>query len=176
MMSLRDYMKQFYNARNAIPYIQDIEIMNAFHDEVSDLKIVEEIAIKKPKMVADLLAVACIEAFEAWTRLLESRGKGPQRRWMIERSTQLTEEILKIMATTASSPQIRRRGGIFGIPIMQRSGARFTAPQEMIWKSARLFWIRRRCHHQQHWHPKKLDGYINIGLILTMMNRWERSL
>jgi hypothetical protein len=33
-------------------------------------------------MVADLLTVAdvCIEAFEAWARLLESRGKGPSRR------------------------------------------------------------------------------------------------
>jgi hypothetical protein len=42
----------------------------------------EEIAMKKPKMVADLLAVAdvCIEASEARVRLLESRGKGPSRR------------------------------------------------------------------------------------------------
>jgi hypothetical protein len=38
--------------------------------------------MKKPKTVADLLAVAdvCIEAFEARARLLESRGKGPARR------------------------------------------------------------------------------------------------
>jgi hypothetical protein len=28
--SLRDYVKRFYNARNAIPHIQDIEIINAF--------------------------------------------------------------------------------------------------------------------------------------------------
>jgi hypothetical protein len=43
---------------------------------------VEEIAMKKPKMVADLLAVGdvCIEAFEARTQLLESRGKGPSRK------------------------------------------------------------------------------------------------
>jgi hypothetical protein len=43
---------------------------------------VEEIAMKKPKTVADLLAVAdvCIEASEARSRLLESRGKGPSRR------------------------------------------------------------------------------------------------
>jgi hypothetical protein len=34
---------------------------------VSDIKTVEEIAMKKPKMVTDLLIVAdvCIEAFEA---------------------------------------------------------------------------------------------------------------
>jgi hypothetical protein len=65
--SLQDYVKQFCNARNAIPYIQDIEIINAFHDGVSDIKTVEEIAMKKLKTVADLLTVTnvCIEAFEA---------------------------------------------------------------------------------------------------------------
>jgi hypothetical protein len=65
--SLRDYVKHFCNARNGIPHIQDIEIINAFHDGVSDLKTVEEIAMKKPKTVSDLLAVAdvCIEASEA---------------------------------------------------------------------------------------------------------------
>jgi hypothetical protein len=47
--SLRDYVKCFYNARNAIPHIQDIEIINAFRDGVSDIKIVEEMAMKKPK-------------------------------------------------------------------------------------------------------------------------------
>jgi hypothetical protein len=76
--SLRDYVKHFCNARNGIPHIQDIEIINVFHDGVSDLKTVEEIAMKKPKTVADLLAVAdvCIEASEARAQLLESRGKG----------------------------------------------------------------------------------------------------
>jgi hypothetical protein len=60
-------VKHFCNTRNAIPYIQDIEIINAFHDGVSDIKIVEEIAMKKPKIVVDLLAVVdvCIEACEA---------------------------------------------------------------------------------------------------------------
>jgi hypothetical protein len=77
-----NYVKRFCNARNAIPHIQDIEIINAFHDGVSDIKTVEEIAMKKPRMVANLLAVAdvCIEASEARARLLESRGKGPARR------------------------------------------------------------------------------------------------
>jgi hypothetical protein len=67
--SLRDYVKCFYNTRNAILYIQDIEIINAFLDGVSDIKTVEEIAMKKPKMVADLITVTdvCIEAFEART-------------------------------------------------------------------------------------------------------------
>jgi hypothetical protein len=74
--SLRDYVKYFCNSRNAIPYIQDIEIINAFCNRVSDIKTMEEIAIKKPKMVADLLAVVdtCIKASEARARLLESHG------------------------------------------------------------------------------------------------------
>jgi TnpA family transposase len=75
-------VKCFCNARNAIPYIQDIEIINAFCDGVSDIKTVEEIAMKKPKTVADLLAVAdvCIEASEARAQLLEFWGKGTSRK------------------------------------------------------------------------------------------------
>jgi hypothetical protein len=80
--SLHDYVKRFCNVRNDIPYIQDIEIINAFRDGVSNLKIMEEIAMKKTKTVVDLLMVTdvCIEASEAWAWLLESRGKGPSRR------------------------------------------------------------------------------------------------
>jgi hypothetical protein len=68
---------------------------------------------------------------------------------MIMRSTQLTEAIARTEETVdkmASNPQ---RRGIFGILMTQRSGARFTAPQGMICKSARLFCIARRCHHHQ---------------------------
>jgi hypothetical protein len=80
--SLHDYVKCFYNARNGIPHIQDIEIINAFRDGISDVKTVEEIAMKKPKTVADLLTVTdiCIEASKARARLLESRGKGSSRK------------------------------------------------------------------------------------------------
>jgi hypothetical protein len=80
--SIHDYVKRFCNARNAIPYIQDIEIINAFCDGINDIKTVEEIAMKKPKTVADLLAVAdiCIETFEAQAQLLESYGKGSSRK------------------------------------------------------------------------------------------------
>jgi hypothetical protein len=80
--SLRDYVKHFCNARNDIPYIQDIKIINVFCDGVSDLKTVEEIAMKKLKTVVDLLTVVdvCIEASEARARLLKSRGKGPSRK------------------------------------------------------------------------------------------------
>jgi fructose 1,6-bisphosphatase len=60
-------VKRFCNTRNTISYIQDIEIINAFRDGVSDIKTIKEIAMKKPKIVADLLAVAdvCIVASEA---------------------------------------------------------------------------------------------------------------
>jgi hypothetical protein len=75
-------VKCFCNIRNAIPYIQDIEVTNAFRDGVSDIKTVEEITMKKVKTVADLLAIAdvCIEASEAQAQLLESCGKGPSKK------------------------------------------------------------------------------------------------
>jgi hypothetical protein len=80
--SLRDYVKRFYNVRNTIPYIQNIEIINVFRNGVRNIKTVEEITMKKPKTVVDLLTVTdvCIEASEAQSELLESRGKGPSRK------------------------------------------------------------------------------------------------
>jgi hypothetical protein len=91
--SLRDYVKHFCNTRNAIPYIQDIEIINTFHDGVSDIKTVEEIPMKKPKTMVDLLTVVdtCIEAFKARARLLESRGKGPSKRKHDDREVNMTD-------------------------------------------------------------------------------------
>jgi hypothetical protein len=73
-------VKCFCNARNAISYIQNIEIINGFYDGVSDIKTVEEIAMKKLKMVADLLTVVdtCIEAFEARSQLEEAGRPGSQ--------------------------------------------------------------------------------------------------
>jgi hypothetical protein len=75
-------VKCFCNTRNAILYIQDIEVISAFRDGVSDIKVVEEIAMKKPKMAANLLIVidTCIEASEARARLLESRSKGSSKK------------------------------------------------------------------------------------------------
>jgi hypothetical protein len=40
-------MKCLCNDRNAILYIQDIKIINAFHNGVLDIKTVEEIGMKK---------------------------------------------------------------------------------------------------------------------------------
>jgi hypothetical protein len=75
-------MKHFYNARNIILYIQDIEIINAFCDGVNDVKIIEEIAMKEPKTMVGLLTVAdvCIKASETQAWLLESHGMGPAKK------------------------------------------------------------------------------------------------
>jgi hypothetical protein len=73
---------------------------------------------------------------------------------MIRKSTQLTEDIARITETmniagiASNSPQIRKRRGLSIALTMKRSGARSIAPQGTIWKSAKLFWIARRCHHK----------------------------
>jgi hypothetical protein len=132
-------VKCFYNTKKAIPYIQDIEIINVFRDGVSDIKTVEEIAMKKPKMVANLLAVVdtCIEASEARARLFESHARGPTRR---------------SMTIVASSTLIKKKRGLSVILTTQRSDVRSIVPQGTIWKSVKLFWIKRRCRHQQRRH------------------------
>ncbi len=86
-------MKYFCNARTTISYIQDIEIVNVFHDRVSDIKTFEEIAMRKPKIVGDLLIVAdvCIEASEGEARLLESHGKGPSKKKQDDREVNTTD-------------------------------------------------------------------------------------
>jgi hypothetical protein len=60
-------VKHFYNARNTIPYIQDIKIINTFRDGVNDIKTVEEITMKKSKIVVDLWAFidVCIKNSKA---------------------------------------------------------------------------------------------------------------
>jgi hypothetical protein len=142
--SLHDYVKYFCNARNDILHIQDIKIINVFRDDVSDVKMVEEIAMKKPKTVADLLAVidVCIEASEAQTQLLESRGKGPSRKRMTRRSTSQNEEIRRTavdIGIAEDRSQIRRNRDPSDVPMTQKSGARSIAPMDMIWKSVIFF-------------------------------------
>jgi hypothetical protein len=165
--SLRDYVKHFCHVRNAIPCIQDIERISAFCDGVSDIKTVGEITMKKSKTVADLLVVTdiCIDAFEARARLLESRARGTHARRRIMRSTQLTEPITRTKETAdimASCPRSRRRRGLSSVLMTWRSGEKFTAPWGMIWKSARLFLIGRRCHHQQRSCHRSPGGSINV--------------
>jgi hypothetical protein len=67
-----------------------IEIINAFHGRVNDIMTVEGVAMKKPKMVVDLLAVTdtCIEASEAQTHsVMPRREKSSPKRC----STQVVE-------------------------------------------------------------------------------------
>jgi hypothetical protein len=131
--SLCDYVKRFCNARNDILHIQDIEIINAFHDDVGDLKTVEEIAIKKPKMVTDLLTVAdvCIEASEARARLLESRGKGASRR-RDNQEVNTAERGVQKDCGGYRYPHIRKKGDPSDAPTAQRSGVKSIVPMDMI--------------------------------------------
>jgi hypothetical protein len=70
-----------------------MEIINAFRDGVSDITTVEEIAMKKPIIVANFLTVAdvCIEVSEARARLLEVRGKGPSKKKKDDRKVNTTD-------------------------------------------------------------------------------------
>jgi hypothetical protein len=86
-------MKHLYNARNKIPHIQDTEIINAFRDGVNDIKTIEEIAMMKPKKVADLLVVThvCIDASEARARLLDLHNTGtPKKKHLEDRELNAT--------------------------------------------------------------------------------------
>jgi hypothetical protein len=47
---------------------------------------------------------------------------------------------------------------------------------DMIWKSAKLFWITKEYHHQQHWHPKIPVRESIIERSLTEMSIWRRSM
>jgi hypothetical protein len=131
--SLRDYVKHFCNTRNDILHIQDIKIINAFHDGASDLKTVEEIAMKKPKTVTDLLTVAdvCIEASEARARLLESRGKGASRR-RDNQEVNTAERGVQKDCGGYRYPHIRKKGDPSDAPTAQRSGAKSIVPMDMI--------------------------------------------
>jgi hypothetical protein len=92
--SLQNYVKHFCNARNATLYIEDNEITNTFPNGLSNIKIMEEITMKKPRTVADLLAVTdvCIAASEAYARLLESRGKGPSKKKQDDQEVNTTDQ------------------------------------------------------------------------------------
>jgi hypothetical protein len=65
--SLWEYVKCFCKDRDTISYNEDIEIISTLCDKVSDIKTIEEIAMKKPRMVDDLPVVTdvCIYASEA---------------------------------------------------------------------------------------------------------------
>jgi hypothetical protein len=92
---------------------------------------------------------------------------------MTRKSTRLTGEITRITETTktveitTSSTRIRRRRGLFVALMMQRSDVR---------SIAKLFWITRRYHHQQHRWLRTPDGVNIVGAIPpTTISRWRRS-
>jgi hypothetical protein len=95
---------------------------------------------------------------------------------MIERSTRPTRETARtaeITGITTSSPLIRKRRGLFIALMISRSGVRSIVPQDTIWKSVKVFSIRRRCYCQQRQCHKMLVGANITGQIpLMMMSRW----
>jgi hypothetical protein len=106
-------------------------------------------------------------------------ARGPQGRRNIMRSTQLIEVVARTegtVDTVASNHWSRKIRGLFGVPMMRRSGVRFTTPWGMTWKSAKLSWIGRRCHLQQHQCRRSPDELISVEQILTEMSRWGRSM
>jgi hypothetical protein len=58
---------------------------------------------------------------------------------------------------------------------MQKSGVKFTAQHDMIWKSVELFWILKGCHHQHHRRHKIPDEAIIAGKIPRMTSIWLKS-
>jgi hypothetical protein len=67
---------------------------------------------------------------------------------MIRRSTPQNEEIRRTAEDTAiaeNNTPIRRKGDPSDTPTTQRRGVISIAPMDMIWKSAKLFWIVKSC-------------------------------
>jgi hypothetical protein len=137
---------------------------------------VEEIALKKPKTLADLLVVAdiCIEASEARAQLLESRGKRPSRK-RDDREVNTAEQGDQKdrgghwYHKKQSSDQKEKRP--IRCPNGAKSGVRSIVPIDMIWKSAKLFWITKECRHRQRRHPK-----IPVGESITERSPMEMSI
>jgi hypothetical protein len=94
---------------------------------------------------------------------------------MIRRSTQQIGVIAKTMGIAENNPQIRRRGDPSDALMMEKSGVRSIVPHDMTWKSARLFWIAKRCCHQQCQHPKNPTEVSISEVIKMMMSQWGRS-
>jgi hypothetical protein len=60
------------------------------------------------------------------------------------------------------------------IPMAQKSGARSIVPMDMIWKSAKLFWIVKECHHQQRRHLNIPIRESITERSPTEMSTWKR--
>jgi hypothetical protein len=105
-------------------------------------------------------------------------ARGQQEGRTIGRLILMNGEIGKttgIKDSVENSPQVRKREDISDDLMMQKSGVKFTAQQDMIWKSVKLFWITKGCHHRHHWRHKNPDEAIIAGKIPMMTSIWLKS-
>jgi hypothetical protein len=105
-------------------------------------------------------------------------ARGQQEGRTIRRLILLNGEIEKttgIKDSMENSPRGRKREDLFDDRMMPKSGVKFTAQQNMIWKSVKLFWITKRCHHQHHWRHKSPGEAIITRKILMMTTIWSKS-
>jgi hypothetical protein len=104
--------------------------------------------------------------------------RGHQEKRMTGRLTLRNEEIRETtedIGTAENNSQIRRRGDPSDAPMTHKSGVRSTVPMDMIWKSVKLFWTTKECHHQQHWHLKIPAGESIVERPPMDMSIWRRS-
>jgi hypothetical protein len=83
-----------------------------------------------------------------------------------------TAGIVEIMEIASNNHQNRRRRDCFITLTMQRSDVRSIILLDMIRKSAKCFWIKRRCDHQQYRWPKNLVEASIVEPIPIMRIRW----
>jgi hypothetical protein len=105
-------------------------------------------------------------------------ARGQQEGRTIGRSILLNGEIGKttgIKDSMENSPQVRKREDLSDDWMMQKSAVKFTAQQDMIWKSVKLFWITKGCHRQHHRRHKSPGEAIIAGKIPMMMSIWLKS-
>jgi hypothetical protein len=129
--------------------------------------------MKKPKTVADLLAVADvrIEASEARARLLESRGKGSARRKddrevnTIERGDR-KDHMDQGFRGKQSSGQKERRPFRRSDDAEKWCEIHSTTGHDL--EECKTFLHHKRCHHQHHWRHKSPGEEIITAEILMM--------
>jgi hypothetical protein len=105
-------------------------------------------------------------------------ARGQQEGRTIGRLILLNGEIGKttgIKDSVENSPRGRKTEDLSEDRMMPKSGVKFTAQQDMIWKSVKLFWIAKRCHHQHHWRHKSPGEAIIAGKIPMMTSIWSKS-
>jgi hypothetical protein len=74
-----------------------------------------------------------------------------------------------------NNPHIIRKRDPSDTPMAQKTGARFIVLMDMIWKSAKLFYIAKECRHQQHRHPKIPVGESIAERSPMEMSIWRKS-